>query len=645
MTSIVDKVRPLCSQTEKLLRPVDLHENDRLRISIDGDLKKFTLRPFSVGDSRIPSYHASTSHWGARFPERFVNSVNGYFQVPATDISALIIASVWDRSRLVFDDDDAQTVFDYLLLTFTSELHRAEMQARYKATGEVTGYRQEWIDQEREPLMPYQRQAVACSLGAEGFGLLKEQGTGKTYTAIRRIDIESQLRENKSRSYRVLVVAPKNVRSNWETEIERFSTTNDRHVSVLRGGKIARFKQLVEALSARVDLTYVIVSYECMGIMQASLSTIEWDMIVLDESHFIKSNYAKRTKQAITLRDCAAKRMVLTGTAICNHVGDLFWQLEFLRGGGSGMTTYEAFKRFYLKMYDVNKHLNIVTGTQNVPLLQERLARCAFIMRKEEALKDLPPKVYDVREVEMTKEQQDVYNRIAEDLRVEIEADLASDERSLTINNVLVKLLRLAQVTSGFLSYDPIMEIDEEADKIITERVIDRFDPNPKLEELISLIHEDEITSKKIVWAHFVQDIKSISARLTLEGIDHVVIYGAVKDKDREEAIRRFNTDPLCQVLVANAAVAGTGLNLLGNADDETACDHSIYYSQDFSMVKRAQSEDRNHRRGTKRRVRVTDLVVPLTIDAEIRDRVVNKRVSAYKLQDIRNILHRILEI
>jgi len=110
-------------------------------------------------------------------------------------------------------------------------------------------------------------------------------------------------------------------------------------------------------------------------------------------------------------------------------------------------------------------------------------------------------------------------------------------------------------------------------------------------------------------------------------------------------------------VFIGNPAAGGTGLNLIGyppegheiyerlgkTPDDwETNCNHVIYYSQDWSMVKRSQSEKRAHRRGTRAPVRVTDLVVPNTVDTEIREAVLDKTRNALEIGDLRRILERL---
>jgi len=110
--------------------------------------------------------------------------------------------------------------------------------------------------------------------------------------------------------------------------------------------------------------------------------------------------------------------------------------------------------------------------------------------------------------------------------------------------------------------------------------------------------------------------------------------------------------DPDCSVFIGNPAAGGVGLNLLGydyrqqsNREDArlTNCNHEVYYSQNWSLTARAQSEDRAHRTGTRKSVRITDLCIPGSIDEEIRVAVMGKIKTANKIQDVRHILEKIL--
>jgi len=163
---------------------------------------------------------------------------------------------------------------------------------------------------------------------------------------------------------------------------------------------------------------------------------------------------------------------------------------------------------------------------------------------------------------------------------------------------------------------------------------------------------ENDPNSKCVIWACFIEDIRAISERLAKEGINHIGYHRAiqdgyrVKDSAAAEDVINFNDD--CRVLLANPSSAGIGQNYLGydvNKPDDSNMyvNHEIYFSCNWSAVDRIQSEDRCHRRGTRTNVRITDLMVPYTIDQEIRERVTAKRNMALSIQDIRNILNNVL--
>jgi SNF2 family DNA or RNA helicase len=448
--------------------------------------------------------------------------------------------------------------------------------------------------------------------------------------------------------YRAIIVAPNNVRMNWEREFEKFKTI-DGKCTVLRGGAIQRAKKLIDAFtpSNGEKFTVVICSYDTLCVSWEILKMIEWDLAVLDESHFIKSPQTRRFKFACKLRDMAKKRVILTGTPITNTALDLYAQLEFLGKGRSGFLSWKNFRSFYGSFRPGANGQSIEVGMQNLPFLKERLARMSFLIRKDEAMPDLPDKVYDVHEVEMTSQQAEIYESVRKHLAAEIEADLENaSNKQLVVNNILTKLLRLAQITSGFVTWDA--QYTDEGE-VVKEKEVERLPNNPKVQAIIDILKEKKPNEKTLVWACWVSDIKAIEAACKEAGIDCVSYYGSTSEKNREEAEYRFNHDPNCKVFIGNPAAGGVGLNLLGyppgcEDDFDTNADHVIYFSQNWSPTARSQSEDRAHRRGTRNNVRITDLCVPGTIDEEIRARVLKKRINAYEIADIKNILESVLK-
>jgi hypothetical protein len=665
-----------------LLRPlVGLSVYDKLVVTLDSSME-WKLRLVDTRGEHYGNSTAARRDFPDRFPQCHVVNEGKVFVVPVTDISATVIDALWPKEQIEFDEE-AKLLFDYHLAVAKQQTASMVRTAKYhewcvlRDTEKRAGLavtEPQFVDDftfagELHPSV-HQRVGRANCNHTDGYGLFMEQGTGKTGCVIGRVDAESPDPALGKQLYRVIIVAPKNVRQNWYNEFDRFSTVEGR-VIVLRGG---------DALQRRTDLLqgcvpqtptqeYVVfvMSYECLVNTLETILIIPWNLAVLDESHFIKWPRTKRAKAAFQLRDVSKARMCLTGTPVCNTPVDLFGQLEFMREGGSGFSNFEAFRRFYgvFKITDPGRGIKRLVDVQNLPFMRERLARMCFAVRKDEALPDLPSKMYDIKEVEMSKQQAEIYKAIQDQLYYEIQSDLDDTSKTMNPQNILTKLLRLAQITSGFLTLDPV--VDLESGEQVAPKVIEAIDPNPKLERLITLLkngvpedsddydpddgrYVENEDSKVIIAATWVWDLFTIQRRLEDEGFEHVLFYGGTKDWDREEAVRRFNDDPTCRIFLVNAAAGGVGLNLLGydywnnpKPLRTTNCDHVVFYSQSWSHPQRAQLEDRPHRTGSRVGVRYTDLVVPGTIDEEIRARVVNKKRMALEVQDLRSVLARVL--
>lgn len=576
----------------------------------------------------------------SRIPERKQDQSSfGTWKVAATDVTLEILDMAGVELEIL--DDETQAKVDYIRLRIELSNITQMNNARYKEERVVPKHGLKVHSE--NALAAYQEVGLVNAHLSEGFGLFMEQGTGKT-----AVTIAAACNLPKGDvPLRVLIITPNNVRTNWKSELEKFSTVNHKAM-ILRGSQVKRIDQLISAIrDDGQDITFVISSYDTMIQTWDAISMMRWDMAILDESQYIKSSKTRRWKYCSKLRDISDKRIVLTGTPIANSLMDLYTQFEFMGEGYSGFSTFEGFKKFfgtYAKQGE--QGYERLVAAQNIPVLKDRLSRYTFMIKKFEALPDLPDKVYDIEEVEMSPEQSDAYTQLATSLAIEIENELDTAENpSLVVNNILTKLLKLAQITSGFLS---IPEVYDEAGELVKPKEIIHFSPNPKIEALLNLVNDKPMDDKTIIWACWVEDIKKIERALRMAGHDPVTYYGGISAKEQEEAVRRFNEDPSCRFIIGNPAAGGTGINLLGyppGRQDEftTNCNHEIYFSQRWSSLERSQSEDRAHRRGTRGNVRITDLCVPETIDETIRARVLDKRRAALELTDIRSILKEIL--
>ena len=688
-------IEPLCKATGNALKPVPVTDTDFLQVGISEDRKRFVLQGMRGKAIDIAAYYDLSSEEqqrvhvtcdGGRVMElggsvswRLENWLSYGFpenegkpysmrKVSVTDYTVLIIHHRFPRDRIIFKSAEARTRYEYLLLRFMLQSDRARMQAEFKLNGTVPEMPADFTDSATLPLANYQRAAMAMGLQQEATALFMQPGTGKTAVCIARACLEAKRQRagktanGEQRMYRMLIVCPNQVRLNWQIEFSRFATTPGK-VTVIRGAKPRRMNLLTQAIMNDDDCAFTacVVSYDTLAQDIALFEACDWDLVVADESHYFKSTSTKRWAAMKRLRDNSDKRMVLTGTPIANTLFDIFSQLEFLGEGLSGFSSFKAFRNFHGQFETVGQtatggSFEVLTSYENIPLFQERLARLSFSITAEEAGLELPDMVYDVIEVEMTKKQEEIYKALRDELRAEIDSVIAKgDNNSVTVNHVLTQLLRLAQVTSGYVKYD---DIEDEYGDIVQRGATEQISSsNPKVEAIIDLLQSDEIkdTEKGIIWACWREDIRILRERLTQAGIGFVTYFGDTSEAEREKAVWRFNNDPSCKIIIGNPASAGEGLNLLGynhNQDanalagsDDTYCGFEIFMSQGWSYIQRNQAEKRAHRRGTKMPVRVIDLTVPGTIDETIRKRVQAKEAMANNLQDIQDILQSVLDV
>jgi SNF2 family DNA or RNA helicase len=194
------------------------------------------------------------------------------------------------------------------------------------------------------------------------------------------------------------------------------------------------------------------------------------------------------------------------------------------------------------------------------------------------------------RQITLTKEQKKVY----EEMRKEASAHL--NGKSITTMTVLTQLMRLHQITCGYVPTDDgtIQEIK-----------------NNRLNELLNVL--DEVEGKVIIWAHYQHDIKKIVEEIKkIHGPGSVVdYYGLTPQDERQGNIKKFQDDPKCRFLVGTPATGGYGITL-------TAANTVIYYSNGYDLEKRLQSEDRAHRIGQHKPVTYVDILAEETVDEKI---------------------------
>ena len=444
---------------------------------------------------------------------------------------------------------------------------------------------------------PYEHQITALqqSWNKKEYAWFMEMGTGKTKVAIDNIGILNQ----QNLIDTAIIVAPKSVYLNWEDEIANH-LSDEIPYSIYSWNKSKKdidTKNLkvylinTEALSHKSGVLFV------KEILTKNLKSI----FIIDESTSIKNQGASRTKNILKLSQLALYKRILTGSPVTKSPLDLYTQCAFLSPDLLGYSSYYSFRARYAVMDEVNvgnnKYIHIPKYYINLDELNNKLRTFSYRVRKDQCL-DLPEKIKLLRTIQLSTEQRMVYNNLKE------KAIAIMEDESVSFNIKIVELLRLHQVTNGFLKTD--------------EGNIKEFKDNPKMDDLLELL--EQIEGKAIIWANYVHNIESITNKLKdIYGESSVVnIYGDVSAEKRKEAVYRFQNDDSCKFFVGNPSTGGFGITL-------TAASYVIYYSNNYSYEVRLQSEDRAHRIGQKKNVTYIDIVARDSIDFHILKALQNK--------------------
>ena len=452
----------------------------------------------------------------------------------------------------------------------------------------------------------HQLQALGCSWDKTNFAYFMEMGTGKSKVLIDNI----AMLYDQGKINAAVIIAPKGVYRNWERleipahlpeHIETRITT-----WVAPSSRTKEDKKNIEELSKSFQgLDIFLMNIEALSNKPAAEFLARYlnstnSLLAVDESTTIKTQSASRTKNLVRASRFARYRRILTGSPVTKNPLDLYSQCQFLDEDLLGFSSYYAYKARYaieVKRHSSTHSFNHVVGFRNLDELSIKLGTFSFRVLKEDCL-DLPSKIYQPRYVEMTKEQEKAYNDLSTFAITQLE------EETLTVNNTMTMLLRLHQITCGYLPTDDGPPIPLK---------------NNRLSEMLSAV--EEVDGKIIIWANYRQSIFDIKEALSKKfGEDSVVTYfGDTKDKDRQDIVKLFQ-DPESSVrfFVANQQTGGYGLTL-------TQAHTVIYFSNNYDLEKRIQSEDRAHRIGQKNNVTYIDLISEKTVDENIVNSLRNK--------------------
>ena len=428
-------------------------------------------------------------------------------------------------------------------------------------------------------MRPYQCEGLAWLLFLESIGLggclADDMGVGKTIQMLALLELHRERRAAGEALPPDLVIVPKSLLFNWEAEARRFTPK----LKVLNYTGTARSNEEI----ARHDVA--LTTYGTLRRDVVDLKDFEFNTIVLDEAQAIKNSTSDSAKATRILN--ARSRVVMTGTPVENHLGELWSLFEFLNPGLLGASTF--FK----------------AGTTMEPESRDWLRKSLrpLILRrtKQQVASDLPARSENVLYCELDTDQRKLYNTILLKVKNDLNKRIQQEGLAKSKLHVLEALLRLRQIACH-------PQLVQETAKPVSAK----FDV--LLDQFVEIAEEGH---KALVFSQFTSLLALLKPRLEELNLKYEYLDGSTTD--RQKRVEHFQADESCPIFLLSLKAGGTGLNL-------TAADYVYLLDPWWNPAVEAQAIDRTHRIGQTRPVFAYRLVAKNTIEERILELQQSKR-------------------
>ena len=420
--------------------------------------------------------------------------------------------------------------------------------------------------------LPYQRAGIAYMVDKPNVLLADEMGLGKTIQAIGLINADQSIS-------RVLIVCPASLKLNWKREMRKWLA---RPMSV----------DIANGIFPTADA--VVINYDILAKHRDEIDAVSWDLLIVDECHYVKNPSAKRTQQLLGKTERrtrkmlvapiqARRRVFMTGTPIVNRPIELWPLIQSIDPQGIGSKFFPYAKR-YCAAYQGSYGWDF-TGASNLSELQQRL-RASFMVRrlKADVLTDLPPK-----------RRQVVVLPVDDGAQKLVEAEKA-------VYDCWQQALQSGSSDSAAFTELSRLRHDMGIAKV------------PAAVEFVRDVLETE--DKLVVFAHH-HDV--VAALVSEFRACAVAVTGETPVSERQLLVDRFQSDPTCRLFVGSIQAAGVGLTL-------TSAQHVVFVELDWVPGNVTQAEDRCHRIGQTGSVLVQHLVLDGSLDMRMGEIIISKQ-------------------
>lgn len=372
-------------------------------------------------------------------------------------------------------------------------------------------------------LYAHQQEAIDKLSKVKVGALFMDMGTGKTLTSLKLFD----LRRSRGKVYRLIYLCPISSKKNLISEITKHTNYEYGKDYLIYG---------IDSIS-QSDRIYLEL-----------LQTVNnRDMLVLDESTYIKNPHAIRTRRALAISKQTQYKLIMTGTPITKFVKDLWGQITFL---SPLIFNYDSYYKFANNHLIYDKEKGYIIRSANVDYLTQKLSPYVYEKNIED-ITTMPSQMFLSVTYDLSPEREELYERTLEKILGDMYLQDASDS---IIYRLFVELQKI-------VSYDP-------------ERV-------DNLDYVLSKLNPEK---QAMIWFKYKKERDLIIDYLTKRGSTYSIFDGEHK---QEEEFKAKKT----QFLVANIQTGSYAQNFQN-------CHYQIFYSNSFDYATRLQAERRTWRAG-----------------------------------------------
>ena len=407
-----------------------------------------------------------------------------------------------------------------------------------------------------------------------GAMLAMAMGTGKSRVACELA--------TEAKAERILIVCPLRVIDVWGQQLTRFAPQY-RFVALKNGDVRSRTEEARRYIAwsvARKQPVALAINYDAARITPFAgwAATRLWDLVIADEAHRLKDPRGRASIWMAKLGLMARRRLALTGTPMPHAPIDIWSQFRFMNPFHLDRTFGEFRSRYAVMGGFMNRQ---IVQWRDLDDLERRFRELAF--RVDDSVLDLPPEMDEVRTAAMEERGAQAYRDMEREYIAQVE------EGVITAANAMVKLLRLQQMTSGFVPREDgaLVHIDAEKERL--------------LEELL-----EDLREPVVVFCRFRSDLDAVHRAST------GALHGSLElSGERDELSRWQRGEEGADVLAVQIQAGGVGVDL-------TRARVAIYFSIGFSLAAYLQSRARIRRPPQRRPCLFIHLQIRDSIDETV---------------------------